>query len=626
MLCRRTWPAVGICALLALVPAAGIPGNRDIKGVVETMDGKPVARVEVRVTNVGGTLSSDSGEFTIPLPSQLEPGDPILFRVKDWVVIDPFVGASGRTYVPRSSVEPMKIVVARKGDPGLLSNRQLIQQIIQGVTSQIGPNSASPRESDHFLADQAKELGFTVEQLKLAITAWSKSVQEPYQKGLAALYARRYPEASAYIQQSISSSETDLVSKYSSLALAQYGQGHCPAAETALRKAYALHSDDPLVLNFLGVVLDAEAKYSEAEPLYQRALSIDEKVLGPEHPTVAEGLSNLARLYADQGKYAEAEPLFKRALVIHEKALGPEHPDVARDLNNLAALYDDQGRYAEAEPLFKRALVIHEKALGSEHPAVARDLNNLAVLYVDQGRYAEAEPLAKRALVIDEKALGPEHADVANDLSNLARLYELQGKYTEAEPLAKRALVIDEKALGPEHPDVARDLNNLATLYADQGKYAEAEPLYQRALAIDEKALGLEHPDVARDLDGLARLYELQDKYTEAEPLTKRALAIDDKVLGPEHPDVAAGLNNLAALYDHQGKYAEAEPLFKRALAIDEKALGPDNPTVATMAGNLALLLRKLGHESEAKVYEDQAARIRAKTNQEPKAGNPKQN
>ncbi len=37
-----------------------------------------------------------------------------------------------------------------------------------------------------------------------------------------------------------------------------------------------------------------------------------------------------------QGKYEEAEPLYRRALQIRKKALGEEHPDVARSLNNLA--------------------------------------------------------------------------------------------------------------------------------------------------------------------------------------------------------------------------------------------------------------------------------------------------
>ncbi|CAN0589164.1 unnamed protein product, partial [Laminaria digitata] len=40
--------------------------------------------------------------------------------------------------------------------------------------------------------------------------------------------------------------------------------------------------------------------------------------------------------------YAEAGPLYKRSLAIKEKALGPEHPSVATSLNNLALLLKTQ--------------------------------------------------------------------------------------------------------------------------------------------------------------------------------------------------------------------------------------------------------------------------------------------
>ena len=42
-----------------------------------------------------------------------------------------------------------------------------------------------------------------------------------------------------------------------------------------------------------------------------------------------------------QGKLEEALPLYDRALAIDEKVLGPDHPDVAMDLNNKAALLSD---------------------------------------------------------------------------------------------------------------------------------------------------------------------------------------------------------------------------------------------------------------------------------------------
>ena len=45
-----------------------------------------------------------------------------------------------------------------------------------------------------------------------------------------------------------------------------------------------------------------------------------------------------------QGNYAEAGPLYLRSLAILEKALGPEHPSVATLLANLAELLESQVR------------------------------------------------------------------------------------------------------------------------------------------------------------------------------------------------------------------------------------------------------------------------------------------
>ncbi|MCA8992426.1 MAG: tetratricopeptide repeat protein, partial [Planctomycetaceae bacterium] len=49
-------------------------------------------------------------------------------------------------------------------------------------------------------------------------------------------------------------------------------------------------------------------------------------------------------------------------------SLGPDHPSVARDLNNLAQLLQDTNRLDEAEPLMRRAVGIFRSSLGDEHP------------------------------------------------------------------------------------------------------------------------------------------------------------------------------------------------------------------------------------------------------------------
>lgn len=99
--------------------------------------------------------------------------------------------------------------------------------------------------------------------------------------------------------------------------------------------------------------------------------------------------SRAVQLYT-KGKYAEAIRVAERALSLADKALGPEHPDTLWSVNNLGTLYYTQGRYGEAESLYKRALAGREKALGAGHLDTLRSVNNLGLLYQAQGRYSDA--------------------------------------------------------------------------------------------------------------------------------------------------------------------------------------------------------------------------------------------
>jgi tetratricopeptide (TPR) repeat protein/nucleoside phosphorylase len=312
------------------------------------------------------------------------------------------------------------------------------------------------------------------------------------------------------------------------------------------------------LLNRTGLYLADHASYTMAEPLYQQAFSIYEQQLGPEHPSAATSLNNLAVLYDRQGKYEHAEPLYARFLAISTKAYGTEHLSVATGLNNLAQLYGSQGKYMEAERLHMRALAIREQLLGSQHPTTISSVNNLAILYRDQGKYAQVEPLFVYILAIREQQLGSQHPHTANSLNNLGHLYFLQKKYEQAEPLFTRALAIREQHLGAKHPDTAQSLNNLAALYRAQGKYEAAELLYKRALAIREQHLGAKHPDTAQSLNNLAMLYAQLGNYEHAESLYRRTLSIWVQQLGVDHPHTQTAHKNYAHLLRTMGRDAEA--------------------------------------------------------------------
>jgi hypothetical protein len=84
-----------------------------------------------------------------------------------------------------------------------------------------------------------------------------------------------------------------------------------------------------------------------------------------------------------------AEPLFRRALAIDETSFGKNHPSVARDLNNLVSPLKETGRPGEAEPLMRRALLIcfiFHRDTGHIHPGHDGVLRSYTSLLAAMGR------------------------------------------------------------------------------------------------------------------------------------------------------------------------------------------------------------------------------------------------
>ena len=150
-------------------------------------------------------------------------------------------------------------------------------------------------------------------------------------------------------------------------------------------------------------LLQQPVEEDQAIPLYERALAIRERALGPDHPDVATTLDSLGRLHQDLGQalerhgliilsqeyqkeeYSKALSLYQRALAIRQQALFPNHPNVATSLTNLAKLYeqsDSLGRalQKDALPFYEQALAILEQTQ-PDHPDTAEVLQNLGYIY-----------------------------------------------------------------------------------------------------------------------------------------------------------------------------------------------------------------------------------------------------
>jgi tetratricopeptide (TPR) repeat protein len=77
--------------------------------------------------------------------------------------------------------------------------------------------------------------------------------------------------------------------------------------------------EDPSSLNRQVKQLLGQGKYQQAIPIAKRAVELAKRTWDPEDPNTAETIDNLAVLYANIGEYAEAEPLYQEALRINQK-------------------------------------------------------------------------------------------------------------------------------------------------------------------------------------------------------------------------------------------------------------------------------------------------------------------
>src|SRR5204863_5064861 len=93
-----------------------------------------------------------------------------------------------------------------------------------------------------------------------------------------------------------------------------------------LEKPSGEHPDYANALENLAVVSQERRDFVTAESLMARVLDIRKTVFGPEHHDVATSLDAIAGLKRAEGKPQEAAVLYEQALAMLEKILGPESP------------------------------------------------------------------------------------------------------------------------------------------------------------------------------------------------------------------------------------------------------------------------------------------------------------
>jgi tetratricopeptide (TPR) repeat protein len=204
-------------------------------------------------------------------------------------------------------------------------------------------------------------------------------------------------------------------------------------------------------LDLLACICLTQSKAVQAEPLYRQALATYQKLPATEDETVARLMGRLSEALAYQGdsRLAEAEDWIQRALALQRKLFGDNHPDIAYSLFTLASVQHLQGKLAEADDTYRETEKIWRTLQGDERVEMADTLNNLANLLRKEGNLPEAEAKQREALLVQRKVFGDKHKDVAISLLRLGIIQDHRGQPAEAEKSFRQALDIWRYAARP---------------------------------------------------------------------------------------------------------------------------------------------------------------------------------
>jgi tetratricopeptide (TPR) repeat protein len=180
-----------------------------------------------------------------------------------------------------------------------------------------------------------------------------------------------------------------------------------------------------------------DRRVDDAEELLLAAAKHIETI-SSDDPRLASTLNDLGVLYGMQHRDVEAEPLFQRALAINEKAFGRLHPSIVLMLQNLSVIYASQNKFDEAHSVARESLEISLHLFGIHHPRIGSTCRTLATVYALQGKYEEAEHFAEKSVSILANTLGERHPETAQSLEVMAKLMWTTHREREAQQLETR--------------------------------------------------------------------------------------------------------------------------------------------------------------------------------------------
>ncbi|KAM7268027.1 hypothetical protein ACFE04_010193 [Oxalis oulophora] len=184
-------------------------------------------------------------------------------------------------------------------------------------------------------------------------------------------------------------------------------------------------------------------------PVYKALVKLV-SVCGPYHRMTAGAYSLLAVVLYHTGDFNQATIYQQKALDINERELGLDHPDTMKSYGDLAVFYYRLQHTELALKYVNRALYLLHLTCGPSHPNTAATYINVAMMEEGLGNVHVALRYLHEALKCNQRLLGADHIQTAASYHAIAIALSLMEAYSLSVQHEQTTLQILQAKLGTE--------------------------------------------------------------------------------------------------------------------------------------------------------------------------------
>ena len=362
----------------------------------------------------------------------------------------------------------------------------------------------------------------------------------------------------------------------------------------------------------------------------EKGVDVLKAKVGDEHIDVAVAVDAVARAYSDNKDYDSALHHYNDALALKEKILPPQHPSIADTVRSIGNVLQKMGAIQESEESYKTARLIYRHAFDDQswvptdkeeskhqtlydlHHMISQNSVNIGNLHYDREEHERAlifyeESLREAKMSAVDAVILSRHVEnseishvketrlfVCDIMNNIANVYAQMGHKQKAIKQYNEALNLQMKEVGEDHLSVCSTLHNMGTLHYHTGEYQLAIKCYKQVLKMRRFLLGSEHISIADTLINVAIVHDKANELDRAESALQAALRVLINAFDKKDFRVAFVEDCLGALNARNGFDLDALACFSRALDIyKQSSFDDDHPLVVSTKKSMEYVRNK---------------------------------